>query len=257
VPEDEELRGYDLELHRLDAVFRQRWGIEAHDHVLDVGCGAGLTTRRAAQAARDGTALGVDVSPAAIEQARAAANGIPNVSFEVADAQTHAFERERYDVAISRFGTMFFSDPVAAFANVNTALRRRGRLVMLVWQPADQNEWDAVIHRSLTGDEGAGATALPGLDPFSLGDPAITVEILERAGFDDVGFADVREPVLYGRDVEAALDFVRGFSCTRELLKGANATEALARLRAALEAHQRADGVWFDSAAWLITARKG
>src|SRR3954464_9159108 len=115
VPHDEVMSAYDLELHRLDEAFRQAWAIEAHHHVLDVGCGAGLTTRRAARAARHGSALGVDVSPTAIEQARAAGHDVPNVRFEVADVETHPFERERYDVAISRFGTMFFREPTAAF----------------------------------------------------------------------------------------------------------------------------------------------
>ena len=86
--------------------------------------------------AQAGSALGVDISVPAIERARelAEAQGVRNVTFEQADAQVHRFPRERFDLAISRFGTMFFAEPVAAFTNIGRALRPAGRLVMMVWQ---------------------------------------------------------------------------------------------------------------------------
>ena len=93
---------------------------------------------------------------AAIERARelARAEGLRNVTFEQADAQVHRFPRERFDLAISRFGTMFFADPVAAFANIGRALRPAGRLVMMVWQAHDRNEWDVAIRQSLEDPRG-------------------------------------------------------------------------------------------------------
>ena len=106
--------------------------------------------------AQAGSALGVDISVPAIERARelAEAQGVRNVTFEQADAQVHRFPRERFDLAISRFGTMFFAEPVAAFTNIGRALRPAGRLVMMVWQAHDRNEWDMAIRRSLTGPRG-------------------------------------------------------------------------------------------------------
>jgi SAM-dependent methyltransferase len=108
-----------------------------------------------------GRALGVDISAPAIERARdlAEAQGIRNVTFEQADAQVCRFPRERFDLAVSRFGTMFFGDPVAAFANIGRALRPDGRLVMMVWQAHDRNEWNMAIRRSLAGTEGAAGAA--------------------------------------------------------------------------------------------------
>jgi len=247
---DDVLSRYDLELQRLDGVFCAAWDIEPHHHVLDVGCGEGRTTRRAARAAHDGQAHGVDVSRDAIERASAAARNVPNVSFEVADVQTHDLGRDRFDVVISRFGTMFFADPSAAFANINNALHPGGRIVMLVWQPAAENEWDAAIHEALSGRTSNGH----GLEHFSLGDPAHTENLLSGSGFERVAFQDVREPIRYGSDVGDALDFVRRFAFTRALLAGQDERPALERLRAMLETHQRDDGVWFDSAAWLVTA---
>ena len=253
--------GYDAELRRHNEVLRRAWGIQLRDHVLDIGCGTGQTTRQAARTARAGSALGVDVSAPAIERARelARAEGLRNVTFERADAQVHHFPPERFDLAISRFGTMFFDDPGAAFANIRRALRPGGRLAMMVWQAHERNEWDVVIQQSLGA--AAGPVVLPpgGADPFSLADPPTVTEMLEAARFDDVAFTDVREPVYYGPDVAAALDWVRGFTCTSEALKRldpAAATRAVERLRGALDAHLSDDGVWFDSRAWLITAHR-
>jgi SAM-dependent methyltransferase len=247
---------YDAELRRHDEVLRRAVGVQLHDHVLDIGCGAGQTTRQAARTASAGSALGVDVSAAAVERARelAGAEGLGNVTFEHADGQIHGFPAARFDVAISRFGTMFFDDPVAAFANIRRTLRPGGRLVMMVWQAAERNEWEVAIRRSL---DVAGASAGP--DPFSLADPPAVTEILHAAGFAGVAFADVAEPVYYGPDVAAALDWVHGFTCTSEALKRlgpAAAARADERLRQAIAAHLRDDGVWFDSRAWIVTARR-
>lgn len=252
--------GYDAELRRHDEVLRRAVGIRLHDHTLDIGCGTGQTTRQAARTARAGSALGVDVSASAIERARelAWAEGLRNVTFEPADAQVHRFPAERFDLAISRFGTMFFDDPVAAFGNVRRALRPAGRLVMMVWQAPERNEWDVAIRQSL-GAADPPPSGGSELDPFSLADPPTVTEILQTAGFADVDFADVSEPVYYGPDVPAALDWTRGFACTQEVQKRldpAAATHAVERLREVLAAHLSDDGVWFDSRAWIVTARR-
>jgi ubiquinone/menaquinone biosynthesis C-methylase UbiE len=252
--------GYDAELRRHNEVLRRAVGVQPHDHVLDIGCGTGQTTREAARAAQAGSAFGVDVSAPAIERARelARADGLRNVTFEHANAQVHRFPPERFDLAISRFGTMFFDDPVAAFANIRRALRPAGRLVMMVWQAHERNEWDVAIHQSLGAAEGPVAGASGGPDPFSLADPPTVKEILQAAGFAGVAFTDVQEPVYYGPDVATALDWVRGFLCTSEVLEGldpAAATGAVERLREALAAHLSDDGVWFNSRAWIVTAR--
>jgi SAM-dependent methyltransferase len=253
--------GYDAELRRHNEVLRRACGVQLHDHVLDIGCGTGQTTRQAARTAQAGNALGVDVSAPAIERARelARAEGLRNVTFEHADAQVRRFPPERFDLAISRFGTMFFGDPGAAFANIRRALRPAGRLVMMVWQAHERNEWDVAIHQSLGAAEEPVAAASAGPDPFSLADPPAVTQILQAAGFAGVAFTGVHEPVYYGPDVAAALDWVRGFTCTSEVLKRlepAAAARAAGRLREALAAHLSDDGVWFDSRAWIVTARR-
>ena len=253
--------GYDAELRRHNEALRRAAGVQSDDHILDIGCGTGQTTRQAARTARAGSALGVDVSATAIGRARqlARAEGLRNVNFEHADAQVHRFPQEPFDIAISRFGTMFFHDPVAAFANIGRALCPAGRLVMMAWQAHELNEWDVAIRQSLEAAEGAVASASGGPDPFSLADPPTVTAILQAAGFADVGFTDVREPVYYGPDVTAALNWIRGFTCTSEVLRQldpAAATHAIERLRVALTTHLSDDGVWFSSRAWIITARR-
>jgi ubiquinone/menaquinone biosynthesis C-methylase UbiE len=110
------LGGYDAELRRHDHVLRRACDVQPGDHVLDIGCGTGQTIRRAARTARAGSALGVDISAPAIERARELARieGVGNITFEHANAQDHHFPQERFDLATSRFGTMFFGDPAAA-----------------------------------------------------------------------------------------------------------------------------------------------
>ncbi|MEN3280365.1 MAG: hypothetical protein V7607_1505 [Solirubrobacteraceae bacterium] len=247
---------YDEELRAHNERLRSAAGVRSGERVLDIGCGAGLTTREAARAAAPGPVLGVDVSAAALERARELADveSLHNVSFELGDAQTHAFEAGRFDIAISRFGVMFFSDPVAAFGNIARALRPDGQLVAIVWQRHRDNEWAVAI------DEAVGSTMADGMNPFSLGDPDVTTPILERAGFGDVRFEDVQEPMFFGRDVAEALEWVTGFSDVQEAL-GTMAPDvrerALQRLREALGARCHSDrGVNFVSRAWLVTARR-
>ncbi len=130
---------YDAELRDHHKHLRAAYGISPGDAVMDVGCGTGLTTREAARAAAPGRVVGVDVSERMLERARqvTAAERLDNVRYELGDAQVHRFEPAGFDVAISRFGTMFFSDPAAAFANIAGALRPGARLVLLVWQRHD------------------------------------------------------------------------------------------------------------------------
>ncbi|MFC7274854.1 class I SAM-dependent methyltransferase [Paractinoplanes rhizophilus] len=236
---------YDTELRRHNEQLRRAAAVRPADHVLDVGCGAGLTTREAARAAARGSALGVDTSAPAIEHARALAAGLGNIAFEVGDAQAHPFPAGRFDLAISRFGTMFFADPVAAFANIGRALRPGGRLVMMVWQAGERNEWNVALDEALGATGGAGA--------FSLGDPATVAEILTAAGFGGVGLEEVREPLCFGPDLPSALEWVGGFTSTAEALRKPGARE---RLRETLAAHLTGDGVWFDSRAWIVTANR-
>ena len=250
---------YDAEVHRHNVHFRVAAAVRTHDRVLDVGCGAGQSTREAARAAVDGSAVGVDVSAPVLERARrlSRAEGLGNVAFQLGDAQMHPFPPTHFDLCISRFGTMFFADPVVAFTNVRRALRPGARLVVMVWQSADRNEWFTATREAIAGSRTPTASTSD-VEPFSLADPADTRRMLTAAGFAGIAFSDIREPVLYGPDPAAACDAVLGLRHARDLLAGLDAPtskHALDRLRATLIAHDTGSGVYFDSRAWIVTAR--
>ena len=252
---------FDAEVRPHNERFRAATSVGPHDRVLDIGCGTGQSTREAAKAAVAGSVLGVDVSAQALDLARRLGQeeGLRNISFLQADAQVHRFEPSWFDLCISRFGVMFFADPVAAFGNIGLAVRPGGRLVLLVWQGREQNEWAVTFREALA--PGRDVPVPPELDPFSLADPVAVEAILTAAGFDDIGLTDVSEPVYYGPDTDTAYDLVLGLREPKAMLADLSAEQAdlaLGRLRAALAAHHTGSGVYFDSRAWIITApRKG
>lgn len=250
---------YDAELSRYNLRLRAAADVQPAERVLDIGCGAGQTTRDAARSARSGCALGVDISRAMLDRARRVSetDGVGNVTFELADVLAHRFVPESFSLGISRFGTMFFADPVAAFTNIASALQPGARLVQLVWQAEEHQEWVTAIRRAVTGGPAAatGATAAA----FSLADPEVTADVLSAAGFTRVELTDVREPVFYGPDAASARDAVFELHMVQHLVADLDAeatASALDRLQAMLDAHDTGEGVWFDSAAWLVTARR-
>jgi len=250
---------YDAELQWYNPHFSAAAAVRPTDHVLDVGCGTGQTTREAARAAFNGSAVGVDISAVMLERGRrlSDAEGTRNVTYELGDAQTHPFQAARFDLCISRFGTMFFTDAVAAFANIGRALRPDARLVLLVWQHPERNEWVTATRRALA-DSGTSTPPGRNLAPFSLADPSDTQRILTAAGLTDIDFTDVHEPVYYGPDAATAYENVLRLWHAHDLLDRLDATAADSarhRLRATLDAHDSGAGVLFDSRAWIITAR--
>lgn len=250
---------YDAELSRYNEWFRTAADVRLHDRILDIGCGAGQSTREAARAAFAGSALGVDVSAAMLDHARRLTDeeNLSNIDYLQADAQVHRFPPAHFDVCISRFGTMFFGDPVAAFTNIARALHPAARLVLLVWQDHERNEWSTEIDRVLAGTAAAPGAA-PGRGAFSLADPSTATDILTASGFGEIRVADVHEPVYYGPDTATAYHGVLGLFDPGDQLStmDTEADRARERLRATLTAHDTGEGVYFDSRAWIITARR-
>lgn len=164
------------------------------ERVLDVGCGTGATALPFAAAVapggpKGGHVTGIDISEPMLEQCRKnlAAQGIANVSLLRADAQVHSFAPDSYDLLISRFGVMFFADPVAAFANLYTGLRRGGRLCMAVWASIAENmHWKIPFEVAVKhlGQPAPASPTEPG--PMAFRDPAYLRGILAKAGFADI-----------------------------------------------------------------------
>jgi SAM-dependent methyltransferase len=251
---------YDALLQRVTPHLMEAAAVGASDRVLDVGCGCGLTTRMAGRAAPTGSATGVDLSAAMLHEAerRARAEGLGNVQFEQADVQVHGFTAADFDLAISRFGVMFFDDPVAAFANVASSLRPDGRFVFLCWQERDRNEWvtvpvsAALEHLPIPAPDLEGA---PG--PFSLATATRLRELLTDAGFENIQVGEVTETVLLGDDAADAVDFWQGTGTARRILdevEAETAQRALDGVHRALQSRGGPEGIWLESAAWLVSA---
>lgn len=252
---------YDAAVRRYDSYLVDAARLAEDDRVLDVGCGAGVSTRDAASVATAGRAVGIDLSARLVGEARRRSQraGLANTAFVQGDAQVHPFESATFDVAISRFGAMFFADPVAAFANIARALHPGGRLVVLSWQELGRNEWVLAIRRTLAAGRTLPEPPPGSPGPFGLADEVAVRRILARAGFSNVELAPVVEPVLLGSDPEDAFAFVRGLGITKGLLEGLDITtraHALEALKETLAAHATSDGVLLDGAGWLITGRR-
>ncbi len=231
--------------------------------VLDVGCGCGATTLTAAtQVGGTGSVAGIDLSAPMLHVARqrAAAAGATNTGFVQGDAQTFPFEPRSVDVVISRFGTMFFSDPETAFTNIATALRPGGRLCLATWQPLAANQWlatpgAAVLH---CAEMPASASNEPGM--FGQSDPDLVTTTLRAAGFTDIGLEAKEIPLELGETVEAAADYLTDSGPGRALLEaipeGADRYAAFADLHAVLEDHHDGSGVRLNGGIWILTASR-
>jgi SAM-dependent methyltransferase len=252
---------YDAGVGRYNTRLLDGAGIGPDDNVIDVGCGCGQSTRDAARIASSGGALGVDLSLAMIDcaRSRALAEGPANVRFEQADAQVHPFEEGACSVVISRFGAMFFGDPVAAFLNIGRGLRPGGRLALVSWQALPNNEWLMAIRHALAVGRALPEppSGVPG--PFGLAEPTVVRGILADAGFEQVDVEDVREPVYFGASADDAFAYVRELGITNGLLGDLDEeskSRALDQLRTTLAGYETGEGVLIPSRAWLVTARR-
>ncbi|MEW2392232.1 class I SAM-dependent methyltransferase [Streptomyces venezuelae] len=236
--------------------------IGRHDRVLDIGCGAGQTTRLAARRAYDGHALGLDLSAPMLAGARRAARqeGLDNVSFTQGDAQVHPFAPAAYDAAISRYGVLFFADPVAGFGNIARALRPGGRAAFVCGAHPEDNEWLQAFTAldDLLPLGGFGAPGGPGM--FSLADADGTCDVLSAAGFERVEARPVETYGTWGGDAADAAAFLLDSGPGRHLTSQVTPeirAEAHTRLTETLRPHETAGALRLRSVALLVTAVRG
>lgn len=256
----------DAHIRPLGLAAIDRAAVVAGEQVIDVGCGCGATSLELARrVAPDGTVTGIDISAVMLERARRAASetGIANARFENADAQTHAFSPAAFDVLFSRFGVMFFIDPVAAFTNLHRALRPGGRIAFVCWQSLPQNPWmfvpvmAAAQHIALPPPPAPGA---PG--PFAFADADHVRRILTDAGFADVDLESVETTLNVGggTDLDAVVDFLLQMGPAAAALRDAAPTQrptvATAVRESLVPYYEEGQGVRMAAAAWIVTARR-
>ena len=234
------------------------------DRALDVGCGFGDTAARIGQlVGLSGSVLGVDAAPRFIEAA-SQEFGAAYVRFAVADVERTTFD-EQFDYAFSRFGTMFFANPVHALRNVRAALAPGGRLCMVVWRRKLDNDW---MHRAevITSDflekpeEYDEPTCGPG--PFSMANADTVSDIVLAAGYRDVELSRCDIPIVIGRDIDEAIDLVTSLGPAGETIRllgeraAADLPKVDAALRSGIAEFVQADGsVMAPSSTWTVSAR--
>lgn len=231
------------------------------DRVLDVGCGTGPTTFALGDAVGpDGRVIGVDVSAPLLAAARSRIEGRDHVEFLLADAQTHAFDA--VDLIASRFGVMFFDDPVAAFTNMARSLVPGGRVAFVCWQqPGPHNPMFVLPGMALSGIVELPPPPPPDApSPVSFAQPDRVRSILESAGLHDVRLESHVAPMWMGPadPIDVAGGLIR-MSRIRDVVAEVDAAtrqRAVEAIAGALEPHTRDDGVWLDGAVWAVTARK-
>ena len=247
---------------------------------LDVGCGGGSNTLQLLQHLDNPThILGIDVSAPLLEVARArvaergtaplrtaplrtapARTAPPRIEFLRADAATHDFGDWRFDVLFSRFGVMFFDDPVAAFAQLRRAAHRNAGLAFCCWQALDKNPWTALpLQAALTVLPAPEPVAPHSPGPFAFADAAYVREVLAQAGWSDTRiepYAPTLEFSIEG-GYEAAVRELVNTGPVGRLLAPAEppAREAVyAAARRALKDYYRGDTLALAGAVWFVTA---
>jgi SAM-dependent methyltransferase len=229
------------------------------ERVLDIGCGCGDTTLDIARrVAPGGTVLGLDLSAPMLSVAKARAAGLPGVSFLQADAQTYGLDGA-FDAAASRFGVMFFADPVAAFTNLRAALRPGGRLGFVCWRAAAENPWmmvplqAALAHVPLPAP---GDPTEPG--PFALADRRRIETILDGAGFTGITIT-AADAQIGGLALPEALHLALTVGPLGKILREAPEHRATVTdaVRAGLAPYEGEQGVFLGAGVWVVTARRG
>ena len=228
--------------------------------VMDIGCGAGaLTLRAAAKVGAEHGALGVDVSAPliALARARAAEAKLP-ARFELADASAFTAP-DPVDIVISRFGVMFFEDPAAAFANIRQSVKPGGRMAFACWQALGVNDWAlAPFQAAMPFFKEAPAPADPTAPgPFAFQDRDRVAGILSDAGWANVAIDPVETTItLPGEDVETTARFMMQLGPLARVLgaQGIDPAPVEAALIALMQAHKTPEGrIAMKSACWLVS----
>jgi SAM-dependent methyltransferase len=232
---------------------------EKGEHIIDIGCGCGQTSLDlGSRVGAVGSVVGVDISKPMLEVARRRPRPARNlrVTFELLDAQSDDLGHGRFDAAFSRFGVMFFNDPVAAFTNIRGSLKPSGRLVFACWRPLNQNPW---MREPLE----AALPLLPPIapfdpmapGPFAFADAGRVQSILAEAGFGSVKVSPF-DAAIGGANLEQTLQLALNVGPLGAALReNPERAETVAdAVRDLLSKYATPNGVLMPAAVWIVSA---
>ena len=231
--------------------------------VLDVGCGCGaLTLEIARLVGPSGRVTGIDISEPMLGRAQERLRATSNASFRLADAAEVPLDAAATDLMVSRFGVMFFGDPIAAFRNLRTGLRPGGRVRFACWRPIQENPWMQIPLHAVY--EHVPRLPKPGPEepgPFSFADPQRVTRILSNAGFTAPSLTplDVEIDLAASGTLDDAVTQSSDMGPARRALENqSEETRAAAKesIRRALAPYATSAGVKLPGAVWLVAAER-
>ena len=254
-------------LSRHSAAVLPKLSIKSGMSVLDVGCGWGDMSLQVAEiVGPSGRVVGIDCVEAFLSEARkdARAMGLANVQFVRGDAEVALPENE-FDYVVARFGTMFFTNPVAALRRMRKALKPGGQMTHIVWRRREDNPaWQEAKDITLRHLPPPGADAdTCGPGPFSMGNQETTSAMMKSAGFGDVTFTRVDEKIMIGTTPDECIAFALAIGPAGEVFREAGEELAKAKrreiendMRTYFDTLERDEkGIWAPTSSWVITAR--
>ena len=233
------------------------------ENVLDIGCGTATTSfKLAGLLGEKGSVIGMDISKPILECAKQKAkeNSIKNIEFLLADAQNHYFMADSYDAIFSRFGLMFFDDPVAAFSNLLKGLKSGGRLTFVCWADRSANDWIEVSTNIATKFLELPPKAAPrDPGPFAFEDPLYLNEVLSNAGWNKILIENYSATNVVGKNIKEAADFLSRMgpmSVPFEDSEDSVQRKVIDSLEKCFADYVTIRGVEMNFSTWMVTAHK-
>ena len=255
----------DTMLSPLGEAALNKLNLNEGENVLDIGCGCGHATLNIAKRiSPDGQVTGLDISEPMLKRAKESANemSISNASFNCVDVQTDDIGEEVYSAAFSRFGVMFFEDPIAAFRNINKSLITGASLSFVCWQSPALNPWQSLFIEAVKKYVDLPSPPPRSPSPFAFMESEYVSSILEESNFQNIMIEghEAEVNMFSGRSLsDSVKDYISINPVVSGMLKDSTEQEKTEIINSAIEAfspYYSAKGLMFPSATWLVTTTK-